>query len=375
MTEPNVTVAKLHEYLEIFHSTLAETAEDYLPEEHRGNVLHLSLLPARVVGYVSDWYGVAYEYVPAAETSIDVVRGSARVEDLLFRAPPQVRSIGPFMKITDCIDCSLGGLSMKGAFPFRVYGENTSVTIGDMRVEAGSWRREIHHAEIFVDRRRSTWTVDRAKDRAKNEIIAALAELTRARDRHVSLSDYISQYRKKTVLVLGSYGTAGEERLREIAAGLHALGYEPLLVQDIPDQADRSLDQKVVTLAAISRFVVIDDTDKSGHLMEVELCRKNNWVTILLRVHGIGSSWMTAGIRALSNVIHEVGYDPVAPGGALAGAVSWAEQKLTELQRHWDATYPWRRPKGEPPLQAYKWPGAGGAGLGQPSWKRGIPPV
>jgi hypothetical protein len=51
---------------------------------------------------------------------------------------------------------------------------------------------------------------------------------------------------------------------------------------------------------------------------------------------------MTAGASHLSNVILEKDYAPSSPKVAVAEAVEWAEAKLMELERSFDATYPWR---------------------------------
>src|SRR5207244_3931209 len=98
---------------------------------------------------------------------------------------------------------------------------------------------------------------------------------------------------------------------------------------------------------AIARFVVIDDSSKSGHLVEVEICSSNRWVTILLRAGGKGGSWMTSGAGISSNVILEQAYEEGSPQPALSEAVSWAENKLGEIQARFDATYPWRQPPPE----------------------------
>ena len=103
------------------------------------------------------------------------------------------------------------------------------------------------------------------------------------------------------------------ERLSHISSTLRQLGYEPLLVKDVPDIPAYDIPQKVVAVGTIARFVVIDDSSKSGHLAEVEICRRNDWVTILLRAGGRGGSWMTAGASHLSSVVLEKDYTPFAP--------------------------------------------------------------
>jgi hypothetical protein len=150
--------------------------------------------------------------------------------------------------------------------------------------------------------------------------------------------------------VNGESGVAGEGRdtdglvrLSGIEAALRLLGYEPILTKDVPDHPHQDLSQKVVAIAAISRFIIVDDSTKSGHLAEVQLCKASNWITVLLPAHGIGASYMTAGASIFSNVVSEREYDPETRQLAVASAVAWAENKICELERRLDGTYPWRR--------------------------------
>ena len=95
-------------------------------------------------------------------------------------------------------------------------------------------------------------------------------------------------------------------------------------------------------VGSLARFVVVDDTTKSGHLSEVQICRLHNWITVLLRQGGKGASWMTAGASITSNVILEQAYDENRMEESVASAVEWAEAKISELERKFDNVYPWR---------------------------------
>jgi hypothetical protein len=337
----NVTAEELRAYIEAFHRSLESAAFDFLPTEHRSELFHSSLLPARTTGYVSTQFGVAIEYERATETAIQVVRGSARVEDLFLQAPARVRAIGPMFNIIQP-GTGLAKLTLSGGFPFRLATASASVAIEDVVFEIGTWKRVVQFAEVFGNRDATNWSIGKAESRAKDEVLAAMLQLARARERKTSISDYIQQYKNKTVLVLGDYDAEDMSRLQKISQALASCGYEPILVKDIPDHPHHDLPQKVVAIGAISRFVVVDDSSKSGHLLEVQLCKQNTWVTVLLRAGGVGGSWMTAGAAHASNVIQELPYDPSSPNQAIAGAVQWAEGKLQELERKFESTYPWR---------------------------------
>ena len=123
MTTGNVRDENLREYLESFLDTLQSTANQYLKPEFHKRLLHLSYLPARIMGYVSTQFGTAIEYIPSDSTSIEIVLGSQRAEDLLFGAPKKIRNIGPAFSLGGSM-CSMTNLSIEGAFRL---GNNTEL--------------------------------------------------------------------------------------------------------------------------------------------------------------------------------------------------------------------------------------------------------
>jgi len=82
--------------------------------------------------------------------------------------------------------------------------------------------------------------------------------------------------------------------------------------ESLPDQEEKY----IVTLAENIKMGV-DDSSRSGHLAEIPLYKQNNWVTIIMRLDGVGGSWMTAGASAFSNVILELPYSEAAVRDAL----------------------------------------------------------
>ena len=192
--------------------------------------------------------------------------------------------------------------TFQDCYPFRLEGKITNISVGDCRFQFGFWNRYIHYAEFYGDRDSINWSLDKAVTRGKNEVLAALVEINRANRSSISLDEYISRHKEKTVLLLGSYTSAAEQRLQAMADALRELGYDPLLVKDIPDHPLQSLEQKVVALGSLSRFIVVDDSEKSGHIAEIEICKDNRWITILLPPKGIGSTWMTSGASAYSKI-------------------------------------------------------------------------
>lgn len=338
----NVTESGIKIYIETFLSSLNDIASKFFDENEAKNLLHKSLLPAKIICYVSTQFGVAFEYISDNQTSIEVIRGSARVEDLLVKAPTRLRTGSPF--ITCGSRCGIKGLTLEGGFPFRLENQEASVSLIEMHLSAKAfgWQRDIAYAEVFGDRQAKNWSTDAAQNRAKDEVLAALVIAQQAKRKDIDLHEYISSFHKKTVLLLGDYSGEGKERLDLIAKSLKDEGYDPLFIKDVPDFEHYDLGQKVVVIGGLSRFVVVDDSSPSGHMMEVEICRNNRWVTILLHAQGVRASWMSAGAAISSNVILEKDYDPNVLKETVLEVAKWAEDKLSNIKKELNSLYPWR---------------------------------
>ena len=146
-----VTDKNLLEYVQVFHSCLETTGRLYLPPESWKELLHVSLLPAKITCYVSTQLGVAIEYIRDAETSFNTIRGSSRIEDLLIQAPSRFRNTGPIMNIAGG-GVGLTGVHLSGAFPFRLSSGASSLLLKDTAFEIGEWKREIQYAEVSGNR-------------------------------------------------------------------------------------------------------------------------------------------------------------------------------------------------------------------------------
>lgn len=337
----NVKESDLKSYIETFNASLKATAKKCISEEHHKKLVHLSLLPAKITGYVSTQFGIAIEYNPANRSSIQIVRGSSRIEDLFLNTPNFLKkSKSTVLSIKGNVN--MIGCSVSGMHPFRLYNEDSSVSFENAYFSANEWEKKVHYAEVFGNRLRENWTPEKAIIRAKDEALAALVEIQKAERKKITIPEYVHTFKEKTVLVLGDYDIEGEKRLLKICNVLKEQGYEPILIKDVPDYPHEDIRQKVVAISAISRFIVIDDSSKSGHILEVQLCDQNKWVTILLRARGKGGSWMTAGYDIQSKVIKEVTYDPTNPKRPLIEATNWAEKKLKDLRKKFDNLYPWR---------------------------------
>ena len=217
-----------------------------------------------------------------------------------------------------------------------------TLTLINCHFDALGWSRDVVGAEIFGNRSASFWSLELAVARAKDEVLAALVDVNKAAANGIPIAEYVNTRKQKSVLVLGDYSAEGMERLKAICECVVAFGYEPILLKDVPDIFGSDLQQKVMILGGLARFVLIDDSSRSGHLVEVSIAQQSRWMTVLLHAGGQRGSSMTAGLSITSKVFNEQDFDPIAPRSGIERAIAWAESQLNDLEGKYKRLYPWR---------------------------------
>ena len=341
----NVTAQGLTSYLSAFHDAYRD-AVALVPNEFRHRLIRTAFLDLPVIAYVSTQNGVGFEYLEKGATVETTYRlGSRPVEQMLFGTPRQlIKHAGTGVGLNNAANATMESVSFRNINPIRLTGRHTSVRLIDVHCEAPNlgWTRNILYAELFGDRRSEAWTIERAVARAKDEVLLALVDVASAAKASVELGQYISTRKARQVLVLGDYSTEGRPRLAAIASEIAACGYDPILLDELPDEPSMDLSQKAVTVGSMSRFTVIDDSSKSGHLVEATLARTNGWITIVLRLEGGDSSYMTHGWTATSKVITELEYELGTLDATVLAGMQWAEKTREALVADYVSTYPWR---------------------------------
>jgi hypothetical protein len=96
-----------------------------------------------------------------------------------------------------------------------------------------------------------------------------------------------------SVLILGKDTGPALDRLKRIESKLQELGYYTYIIKEQPDRAGEGVVQKVMRYALSSKFVVIEDSEASGHLYEIpHVAKVAECVTIVLQEEGKGATWM-----------------------------------------------------------------------------------
>ena len=92
-----------------------------------------------------------------------------------------------------------------------------------------------------------------------------------------------------SVLVLGKDTGPALDVLKRVATKLQDLGYHTYIIKEQPDKPGEGVIQKVMRYALSSKFVVIENTEPSGHLYEVpHVAKAAECVTVVLQEEGRG---------------------------------------------------------------------------------------
>jgi len=145
-----------------------------------------------------------------------------------------------------------------------------------------------------------------------------------------------------SVLVLGKDTGAALDRLKRIESKLQDLGYYTYIIKEQPEKTGESVIQKVMRYALSSRFVLIENTEASGHLYEIpHVVKAAECVTVVLQERGHGATWMFEDAYAKHKHWHKVEYTDNGLEAGIEEAVAWAEKLVREFGYYQLATLPW----------------------------------
>ena len=152
-----------------------------------------------------------------------------------------------------------------------------------------------------------------------------------------------------SVLVLGKDTGASLDTLRRIASKLEELGYYTYIVKDQPDKLGEGVIQKVMRFALICKFVVVENTEPSGHLYEIpHVAKSAECVTAFLHEKGKGATWMFEDAYAKHPHWKKFQYELDHLEATVDEAVAWAEGNVEKFGLYQQNVLPWMRTKKAP---------------------------
>jgi len=145
-----------------------------------------------------------------------------------------------------------------------------------------------------------------------------------------------------SVLILGKDTGPALDGLKRIASKIQELGYYTYIIKEQPDKAGEGVVQKVMRYALSSRFVIIENSEPSGHLYEIpHVVKAAECVTIVLQEEGKGATWMFEDAYAKHKHWHKIEYKDDSLEDTVAEAAAWAEIFVREFSDYQTAALPW----------------------------------
>lgn len=340
----NIRSDDFRAYLEAFHRVYSDKLVAYVPEQYRGDLLRVQhLQDAKIVGYVSTTYGVGYEYQPGTGGNIEVSFGSRRVDEFFYRHPRGlIQNDGNILIRLTGSDFKMVSCTVEGRIPLRLDGSEASATLENLMWTFWGQPRQIAYAEFFANRALDYWSVEKAVERAMDEVLQASVYAGGMERFKTSVSDYLERFKRGHVLLLGDFSPEGIRRIQRIAELLSASGYYGFALQDVREVPEYDLRQKLTAVAPVCRFVVVDDSSRAGQAAELPIIEMLRVTTIVMRLRGSQSTFVTRGLSATSKTILEIEYDFTDVEKVLNDAVRWAESTIGDLQEQYSKNYPWR---------------------------------
>lgn len=155
---------------------------------------------------------------------------------------------------------------------------------------------------------------------------------------------------EKNVLVLGKDSSSiGLQKMKCISDVVSSKDYVPVLLKEIPEIKHLNLEEKMIRVGALCRFIVAEDSRASGHIDEVRLCAECQYITATVRELGSPSSWMQAHYPFSFNFINRFCYNttkkPLMKDSmceniseniktATLEAIEWAEERINQRKRY-----------------------------------------
>jgi len=350
-------------YATAFKNTYLRAYEALIEPQYFARLGHLELLQdGRFIGYESSTFGAGYEW-RLGDGDWEVRRGSEPVNRLFAPfhngTPSKKYGInieaggvlihhghigeGASLTVGDKGAAFVWRSRLEGNSVVHLLGEGADLVISESDIGSGFGRRFVNLVHLQGSNSAERWGAAAGAAAAQNALLRSQVEILLDRAAHQPFQHLA----KNSVLLLGDFSAEGRERLSLIEREVARLGWTPVYADqfdDIPSQDYRS---KVLTLASICRFVVVDDSSRAGQLTEVPLVELARTPAAILRLEGSQSSVMTRGIGLPFGVIRAYEYSTTTLADVVETATREAEKQVQFIEQQLEQEFrAWRQ---EPP--------------------------
>ena len=145
-----------------------------------------------------------------------------------------------------------------------------------------------------------------------------------------------------SVLILGKDTGEGLNLLKRIKVHLDSLGFYTYIIKEQPDIIGESVMQKVLRFGLSSRFVVIENSEPTGHLYEFPHITKIAELTsIVLQRQGEGATWMFEDLYHRMNNIKKFEYANDNLEEQINVGIKWANDYSQSFGEYQKQKLPW----------------------------------
>jgi hypothetical protein len=145
-----------------------------------------------------------------------------------------------------------------------------------------------------------------------------------------------------SVLILGKDTGAGLDLLKRIQAHLDNIGFYTYIIKEQPDIIGESVMQKVLRFGLSSRFVIIENSEPTGHLYEFPHITKFAELTsIVLQRQGEGATWMFEDLYHKINNISKFEYTNETLEEQINAGIAWAKEYTRSFGDYQKHKLPW----------------------------------
>jgi len=185
------------------------------------------------------------------------------------------------------------------------------------------------------------WCLTLPVSTAADELIASV----RAADELVWKRANFILDNSDSVLVLGKDTDDSLLLLKDIQAELETLGYFVYIIKEQPDKLGESVIQKVLRYALSSKFVVVENSEPSGHLYEMpHVAKMAECIVVVLQQTGRGATWMFEDVYAKVANCKKFTYDRNELAVVVRQSVDWAEDFYKAFSTYQQTVLPWMTP-------------------------------
>jgi hypothetical protein len=156
------------------------------------------------------------------------------------------------------------------------------------------------------------------------------------------MAEAISTAKRGSVVVLGKDSGPSLDRLEQIGTILEEeYGLSPILIREQPVLEEHGLVGKLLAYTTMARYVIVENSEPSGHLYELPYLHTAEVLLAVLQEHGKGASRMPDDSLAKNPLARVFRYDVTSLADAVGEAVAWAEQRLHENAKANREVWPW----------------------------------